>query len=105
MPAWAQETLTAHRADPRPHLYRFDDFEQARTHDRLWNAARARLGDESQVLLADRERAEERLGEAIEEACAQEDLPEAVRPLLEDAKDRVEAIREGLRAEAARRGA
>jgi len=72
---------------------------------RLWNAARARFGDENQVLLADRERAEAELGEAIEEACAQEDLPDAVRPLLEDAKDQVEAVREDLRAEAARQGA
>lgn len=35
---WAQATLNAHRADPRPYLYSLEQFEKAETHDELWNA-------------------------------------------------------------------
>ncbi|WP_285907082.1 deoxyribodipyrimidine photo-lyase [Pseudodesulfovibrio pelocollis] len=38
-PAWALRTLDEHRADPRPYVYSQEEFEQARTHSRLWNAA------------------------------------------------------------------
>jgi deoxyribodipyrimidine photo-lyase len=38
-PAWAQATLDRHRRDPRDYLYTLEQFEQARTHDDLWNAA------------------------------------------------------------------
>lgn len=38
-PAWALRTLDEHRADPRPYVYSLEEFEQARTHSRLWNAA------------------------------------------------------------------
>ncbi len=38
-PAWARATLERHRADRRAYRYGSDDFEQARTHDDLWNAA------------------------------------------------------------------
>jgi len=38
-PAWGLKTLDEHRADPRPYLYTQEEFEQARTHSRLWNAA------------------------------------------------------------------
>lgn len=40
---WAQKTLNEHRADPRPHLYSLQEFETARTHDPLWNAAQTQL--------------------------------------------------------------
>jgi len=43
LPAWAQRTLNAHRGDPRAYLYSFDELEQARTHDPLWNAAQREL--------------------------------------------------------------
>jgi deoxyribodipyrimidine photo-lyase len=43
LPAWARETLGEHAEDPRPHLYDLDDFEAARTHDPLWNAAQREL--------------------------------------------------------------
>jgi len=35
---WAQASLNAHRDDPRPYLYTLTQFEQAQTHDELWNA-------------------------------------------------------------------
>ncbi len=42
-PAWALKTLEAHRRDPRPYLYALDEFEEARTHDPLWNAAQSQM--------------------------------------------------------------
>ncbi len=42
-PAWAQKTLNEHRADKRDYLYIVDEFEQARTHDPLWNAAQIEM--------------------------------------------------------------
>jgi deoxyribodipyrimidine photo-lyase len=38
-PNWARKTLAAHAPDRREHLYALEDFENARTHDPLWNAA------------------------------------------------------------------
>jgi len=43
LPSWARETLEAHRHDPRPYLYRFEELEGARTHDPYWNAAQREL--------------------------------------------------------------
>lgn len=42
-PRWATQTLTLHQGDPRPYLYQLPDFEQARTHDDLWNAAQRQM--------------------------------------------------------------
>ncbi len=42
-PAWAQETLNKHRNDPRDYLYSHKEFEAAKTHDPLWNAAQMEL--------------------------------------------------------------
>ncbi len=39
LPGWARRTLAAHRDDPRPHRYSRRELEEARTHDRVWNAA------------------------------------------------------------------
>jgi deoxyribodipyrimidine photo-lyase len=39
LPAWAQATLDAHRSDRRQHAYSRAQLENARTHDRYWNAA------------------------------------------------------------------
>jgi deoxyribodipyrimidine photo-lyase len=36
---WAQKTLNEHRSDKREYLYSSEEFEEARTHDDLWNAA------------------------------------------------------------------
>lgn len=38
-PDWAVDTLEAHRGDIREFAYTREQFEQARTHDPLWNAA------------------------------------------------------------------
>ena len=49
LPDWAQRTLDEHASDPRPHLYSLQDFEQARTHDSLWNAAQRQLLHEGRI--------------------------------------------------------
>ena len=49
LPAWAQRTLREHAADPRPYRYRFDQFENAGTHDPLWNAAQSQLVQEGRI--------------------------------------------------------
>ena len=43
LPDWAIETLKGHSGDKRPYLYTLDQFEGARTHDPLWNAAQRQL--------------------------------------------------------------
>lgn len=43
LPDWARESIAKHRNDPRPYLYSFEQFEQAKTHDQLWNAAQHQL--------------------------------------------------------------
>lgn len=40
---WALKTLDAHRLDPRPYLYSEAQFENAETHDDLWNAAQMEM--------------------------------------------------------------
>jgi deoxyribodipyrimidine photo-lyase len=40
---WARETLDQHRHDKREHLYSPDQFESAKTHDTLWNAAQLQM--------------------------------------------------------------
>jgi deoxyribodipyrimidine photo-lyase len=49
LPDWARATLNDHRADPRPAVYTRDEFEQARTHDELWNAAQRQLRREGRI--------------------------------------------------------
>lgn len=43
LPNWAQKTLSDHARDKRPHIYTLEQFESARTHDPLWNAAQRQL--------------------------------------------------------------
>lgn len=43
LPTWALSTLSKHASDPRPFLYSPEQFEQAKTHDSLWNAAQRQL--------------------------------------------------------------
>lgn len=38
-PSWAKKTLDAHKNDKREYVYSLKQFEEAKTHDRLWNAA------------------------------------------------------------------
>ncbi len=42
-PNWGRKTLDAHAADARDVVYDFDAFEQADTHDVLWNAAQLEM--------------------------------------------------------------
>jgi deoxyribodipyrimidine photo-lyase len=42
-PAWARETLERHRDDRRAYLYTTEHFENAATHDPLWNAAQREM--------------------------------------------------------------
>jgi deoxyribodipyrimidine photo-lyase len=49
LPQWARTTLEAHADDPRPHLYDLEEFQEARTHDPLWNAAQRELRQEGVI--------------------------------------------------------
>jgi deoxyribodipyrimidine photo-lyase len=40
---WAKETLNKHRKDKREYIYSLEEFEQAKTHEDLWNAAQREL--------------------------------------------------------------
>ena len=42
-PLWATKTLNDHKKDEREFVYSFKTFEQAKTHDDLWNAAQIEL--------------------------------------------------------------
>lgn len=42
-PNWAKETLNEHRKDKRDYLYSKEEFELAKTHDDLWNAAQLQM--------------------------------------------------------------
>ena len=42
-PDWAKKTLSAHERDPRSFLYSREQFENAQTHDALWNAAQMEM--------------------------------------------------------------
>jgi len=43
MPAWAKQTLDEHLKDEREFLYNLKEFEEAKTHDELWNASQKQL--------------------------------------------------------------
>ncbi|MEZ5318781.1 MAG: hypothetical protein R2752_15385 [Vicinamibacterales bacterium] len=43
LPDWARRTLGDHGSDPRTWTYTPDEFERARTHDDVWNAAQRQL--------------------------------------------------------------
>lgn len=49
LPAWAQKTLAAHAADPRPYRYDRAVLEAAATHSDLWNAAQRQLVGEGRL--------------------------------------------------------
>ena len=42
-PKWAQESLAKHKKDKREYIYTLQEFEQAKTHDALWNAAQIEM--------------------------------------------------------------
>jgi deoxyribodipyrimidine photo-lyase len=49
LPDWAQATLRKHEKDPRDHIYSLEQFEQAETHDVIWNAAQRQLRREGRM--------------------------------------------------------
>ena len=49
LPPWALKTLRDHRKDHREHVYGLEEFENARTHDPLWNAAQTQLVTEGRI--------------------------------------------------------
>ncbi|CAG0913578.1 unnamed protein product [Notodromas monacha] len=46
---WARLTLEAHRKDVREFLYTKEEFDDAKTHDDLWNAAQIQLKQEGKM--------------------------------------------------------
>ena len=49
LPSWAQQSLDLHEGDDREFIYDLDQFEQAQTHDPLWNAAQRQLVVEGRI--------------------------------------------------------
>lgn len=49
LPDWAKKTLTEHANDEREYVYSLEEFEQAKTHDELWNAAQRQLLVEGRI--------------------------------------------------------
>jgi deoxyribodipyrimidine photo-lyase len=49
LPEWAQKTLKEHAKDEREFAYTLDEFEKAKTHDPLWNAAQLQLVREGRI--------------------------------------------------------
>ncbi|TGL61606.1 deoxyribodipyrimidine photo-lyase [Leptospira sarikeiensis] len=43
LPTWAKQCLQLHRGDERTYLYTKEEFENAKTHDPIWNAAQKEL--------------------------------------------------------------
>jgi deoxyribodipyrimidine photo-lyase len=43
IPSWAKKSLDAHRSDTREYLYTLEQFEEAKTHEDLWNASERQL--------------------------------------------------------------
>lgn len=42
-PSWAKESLQEHAGDKREYIYTKKEFEQAKTHDELWNACQRQM--------------------------------------------------------------
>jgi deoxyribodipyrimidine photo-lyase len=49
IPGWARASLDSRRAESRPFIYAADEFESARTHDPVWNAAQRQLVAEGRL--------------------------------------------------------
>jgi deoxyribodipyrimidine photo-lyase len=49
LPEWARKTLREHTKDEREWVYSLEEFEAARTHDSLWNAAQTQLVREGRM--------------------------------------------------------
>lgn len=49
LPDWAQKSIAEHAEDPREATYTLEEFEQAQTHDEIWNAAQRQLLVEGRI--------------------------------------------------------
>lgn len=49
LPGWAQTTLSEHETDLRSYLYSFEQLDEAKTHDEIWNAAQRQLRREGKM--------------------------------------------------------
>lgn len=49
LPEWVRKTLADHAKDEREHLYTLEQFESAKTHDPLWNAAQIQIVSEGRI--------------------------------------------------------
>lgn len=49
LPPFAQTTLRRHASDKRPYIYTLEQFENADTHDEVWNAAQRQLLIEGRI--------------------------------------------------------
>ena len=49
LPRWVQENLSRHACDRRPNTYSLKEFEEARTHDPIWNACQQELLTEGKI--------------------------------------------------------
>lgn len=49
IPLWAKNSLMEHENDLRVYNYKLTDFENAKTHDRLWNAAQIQLINDGSI--------------------------------------------------------
>jgi deoxyribodipyrimidine photo-lyase len=43
LPSWGKAALEKHWSDPREYIYSLEEFEEASTHDPLWNAAQTEM--------------------------------------------------------------
>ena len=48
-PEWAKKTLNEHRKDKREFIYSLRQFEKAKTHEDLWNAAQKQLAEKGNL--------------------------------------------------------
>ncbi len=48
-PDWAKTTLNAHRRDQREYIYTTEQWENAKTHDPLWNAAQTEMAEKGKM--------------------------------------------------------
>lgn len=49
LPIWARQTLIEHEKDSRTYIYTLEEFENSKTHDKIWNAAQLELVSEGRI--------------------------------------------------------
>ncbi len=49
LPDWTQKTIAEHADDAREYVYSLEEFEHAKTHDKIWNAAQRQLVREGRI--------------------------------------------------------